>query len=36
MHVGQARHEALGQVGERHEQHTPYATQGVDVGIGTV
>ena len=36
MHVGQARHEALGQVGECHEQHAPYAAQGVDVGIGTV
>ena len=36
MHVGQARHQALRQVGERHEQYTPHTTQGVDIGVGAV
>ena len=36
VHVGQARHKALWQVGERHEQHAPHATQGVDIGVGAV
>ena len=36
MHIGQARHKTLRQVGECHEQHAPYATQGVDIGVGAV
>ena len=36
MHIGQTGHEALRQIGERHEQHTPYAAQGIDVGVGAV
>ena len=36
IHVGQACHKALWQVGERHEQHAPHAAQGVDIGVGAV
>ena len=36
VHVGQARHKTLRQVGKRHEQHAPHPTQGVDVGIRTM
>ena len=36
MHIGQAGHKALRQISERHEQHAPYAAQGVDVGVGAV
>ena len=36
VHVGQARHKALGQVGEGNEQHAPHAAQGIDIGVGAV
>ena len=36
VHAGQARHKALGQVGECHEQHAPHAAQGIDIGVGAV
>ena len=36
VHVGQACHKALWQVGERHKQHAPHTTQRVDIGVSAV